>query len=175
MSKFWFLGKKRNTVVEEEKKEKGPTVFTITFDILGLCKRIKKRQDVESLLADLCMQYDLEEKDLGVCVMFITKLCIYNNICLAYNEEIISTATNLPPSVFLKFFLTFCFENKITFPSYLQFYKCGLMESKTKYRKYFEEILSENDFALFNLILKDFDISMKEAYFLEKKGILRLK
>lgn len=174
MGKFGFIKKKKEEVLEKAEKKK-PSVFAITFDILGLTNTIKKREDIADGLADICLKYDIGEDELKVCSYFISKYSVYKPMCVAYNEEIVNTFLNLPADVFIKFFLSFCLENKIKYHSFVPHYSCGLMESKTKYYKYFEEVFSENDFALFNLILKDKNMTMKEAYSLYKKGSIGVR
>lgn len=171
MRSFSFLKKKEEVVVEEKKKTKSP--FDMAFKILRMVKMIESHDNIEMELDKIFEEFqDLGE--LSFVANVLLKYSIYNKKCLAKNADMVMVFNSLSPVQFIKYFVTFCFENEVRFSDFLKYYNCGLMSSSQRYKKHFEDQLAEHDAEELKLILQDNDLSSRDLYFLIRDGHLKV-
>lgn len=173
-SNFEFLSKK-NIVEEtiEEKKETKVNQFGVAFEILGICGKIKDTKQIQAELDKIDEKLE-GATDYTFIASIILKLSIVNKVCLEYNYMFVDAYRSMPSDIFIKFFLKFCIEHKVRFPPFIKYYNCGLMASKTKYLKFFEDQMEEEDFELLKLIMNEKMLSAKDLFQLQKVGLIEI-
>ena len=168
MSCFSFLAKNKN--IDEQQKIEKPTDFNIAFGILHLCNKLNTKDDIDAELVNLLKNSNAEASNYAFIANIILKYTVYNKKCLANQENFIRVFNNFDALLFIRYFLAFCVENNVHFPPFLKYYNCGLMASKTKYTKYFEDKIDDHEFKVFKLMLQDKMLSTKDLFGLVRNG-----
>lgn len=173
MSFFKFGKFKENEEVKEiETKARSP--FNMVFAILDILNTVKSKIEIRNKYQDIVEEY-YEFKDRFFVANLILKYSLYRDKCVEYNEDLVTVFRSLDPDIFNLYFLCFCFENNIKFPPFLHYYNAGLMDSNTKYKKYFVERIGDHNFEILNLILKEYSISSKDLFKLVRENVFELE
>lgn len=173
MSSFNFRKNQENNEIKEI-EEKSRTPFTMVFDIFDLLNKVKSKKEIKIKYQELVDSY-FEFKDRFFVANLILKYSLYKNKGIEYNEDLVSVFRSMEPDIFILYFLYFCLENRIYFPPFLQYYNAGLMDSNTKYAKFFIDKIGEHNFEILRLELKDYSMSVKDLFKLVKENQFELE